>query len=70
MMVGILDFCSIWLMGGPKVVQRTPTGLTTLLPTRPADSERHVTLGVGFPESKSDTLLSELVFQNPTPRVE
>ena len=36
---GFFDFCSIWPMGGPKVVQRTPTGLTKLLPTRPADSE-------------------------------
>ena len=51
MMVGFLDFCSIWPMGGPKVGQRTPTGLTKLLPTRPANSETFCFLAFSEPKS-------------------
>ena len=39
LMVGLLDFGSIWPIGGSGVVQRAPTGLFKVLPTRQANSE-------------------------------
>ena len=32
-------FCSMWLIGSPREIQRTPTGLTKFLPTRQANAE-------------------------------
>ena len=39
LMAGFWMCGPIWLIGSSRAVQRTPTGLTKLLPTRPADSE-------------------------------